>query len=374
MNHVNICYFAHDLNDAAVKRRAAMLMDTGSDVHLVGFVRENSEPVSFASCTVLGRTHNARFIHRSARVLVSAARMLVRNVLPTHTQLVLARNIEMLFLAHVSRLISRERFAIVYECLDIHPLMLNTGLIGRILRALERRLIQSSNAVVTSSPGFVREYFTPMHVGNVPVILVENRVYGVSTQSSSVPPISDPPWTIAMYGAIRCRKSLLLLDEVARISNGTIRVVIRGKVSRDQIPDFDTIVNSNPWLSYHGPYRYPDDLDIIYSGVHFNWTIDMLWEGQNPTWSLVNRIYEGGRSGVVPIALRSLETGRYCEKLGIGIVIDTAEAKSLLHVLSSMTPSVYADLRRQCASVPSKQWTMDTQSARDLVSQLQELS
>ena len=177
-----------------------------------------------------------------------------------------------------------------------------------------------------------------------------------------------------MYGAIRCRKSLLLLDEVARISNGTIRVVIRGKVSRDQIPDFDTIVNSNPWLSYHGPYRYPDDLDIIYSGVHFNWTIDMLWEGQNPTWSLVNRIYEGGRSGVVPIALRSLETGRYCEKLGIGIVIDTAEAKSLLHVLSSMTPSVYADLRRQCASVPSKQWTMDTQSARDLVSQLQELS
>lgn len=374
MKGLNIHLFVHDVNDAAVHRRAAMLAASGANVTTLGFVRGevHRKPVG-TTTVVLGRTHNARFLHRIGAVLRQLLTIGRKSTSANEADLIIARNLEMLLLGVVAARRTGRQTPVVYECLDIHRLMLGGGIIARLLRALERRLAASCVGIITSSPAYVEHYFHSTARINLPVVLIENRVFGLAPLSASRPPADAPPWVIAWNGAIRCAKSLAILNEVTMRGEGSIRVVIRGRVSYDQIPDFDLVVAANPWIDFRGAYRYPDDLDAIYDQVHFNWTIDMFWEGQNSTWALANRIYEGGRAGVVPMAQRSVETGHFYERLGIGILLDELTALSVERAILSMATEDYAAMRRDAAAVAKGVWTMGEAECRQLSSELQAL-
>ncbi len=63
---MQILYLVHDIADAAVSRRIAMLQDGGATVSLTGFRRTEKVPETINSATVtdLGRTYNAGFKQR----------------------------------------------------------------------------------------------------------------------------------------------------------------------------------------------------------------------------------------------------------------------------------------------------------------------
>lgn len=374
MNSLNIQLFVHDLTDAAVKRRVEMLTLAGADVSVAGFVRDPDRLPSFPKMVVLGTTHNARFIHRIGAVVVQAFRLLRGHGLPPAAGVIIARNLEMLLLAHIVRLRSPVDTSVVYECLDIHRLMLGKGLLSSLLRRLERALLERSAGLITSSPAYINEYFHPIAKVSPEVILIENRVFGLPVISSPLSELQGPPWTIVWNGAIRCAKSLTILHRAAAIANGRIRVVINGKVSYDQIPDFDAIVESSAWIEFRGAYRYPEDLESIYLGVHFNWTIDMFWEGQNSTWALANRIYEGGRAGIVPIAQASVETGRFYQRLGIGLLFDDLSPEAIATRLSSLEQPAYHQLRNDCLSIDPETWTLTTEGAQKILNSIRSVA
>lgn len=373
MARLNILFFAHDLSDAAVKRRVEMLTASEADVRVVGFVRDARHVPNFPSARVLGTTHNARFLHRIGAVVLQILLAPFRRNPQSRVDVIIARNLEMLFLAIVSARLDARNVPIVYECLDIHRLMLGTGSVARVLRRTERFLTRYCAAIITSSPAYVDRYFRETARIDLPVIMIENRVFGLPPTTSAHPPLPGPPWVIAWNGAIRCFKSLAILDELTRRAEGGVRVVIHGRVSYDQISSFDETVASNPWIEFRGAYRYPEDLDAIYSGAHFNWTIDMFWEGQNSTWALANRIYEGGRSGVVPIAQRLVETGRYYERLGIGLLFDDLSPEHILSVLMALNADDYTAMQARAETIPKNVWTMDQDECRKLGNQLKSL-
>ncbi|MBU3698576.1 MAG: glycosyltransferase family 4 protein [Candidatus Kapabacteria bacterium] len=371
---MNIRFFAHDIADAAVMRRVAMLHRAGAAVSVVGFTRGQNQPSEAASVKILGQTRNARFVHRIWAVLFQSLKMMLGPSATDHANVVIARNLEMLMLAVMERLTKRGRVPIIYECLDIHRLMLGKGPASAALRSLERWLLSFCSAIITSSPAYEKCYFRPIARTSLPVILIENTVFGLPSECSAKPPATSPPWIIAWNGAVRCAKSLKILNELTLSANGIVRLLINGRVSYDQIPDFHMIVDANPWIEFRGPYRYPEGLDSVYDGVHFNWTIDMFWEGQNSTWALANRIYEGGRAGVVPIAQRSVETGAYYERLGIGLLLDELTAQALWDRLSTMTANEYAQMHAECAAIPGDTWTMTQESAEKILDRLCQLS
>lgn len=370
MNSVNIRYFVHDLSDAAVKRRVEMLTDAGSDVAVIGFVRDIHTVPKFSSATVLAKTHDARFIHRIATVLVQSAKLLFRRQLLDGADLIIARNLEMLLLARVAQVVAKRNIPLVYECLDVHRLMLGKSLAPQLLRALERWLTRSCAGLITSSPAYVEKYFQPIARVTLPIVLIENKVFGVQATTQCKPPAAAPPWIIAWNGAIRCSKSLRILDELTTLAQGSVHVIIRGRVSYDQIPDFDGIVQRSPWINYEGPYTYPEGLDEVYDGVHFSWTIDMFLEGQNSTWALANRIYEGGRAGVVPIAQRAVETGRFYDRLGIGLVLDDISAAGVYSAIRDLTLAEYQGLKDRCTAIPSENWTITEAESKRILNEL----
>ncbi|MBU3678660.1 MAG: glycosyl transferase family 1 [Candidatus Kapabacteria bacterium] len=353
-----------------MKRRVEMFTDAGADVALVGFVRDRRFVPEFSSATVLAQTHNARFLHRMLTVLAQSMKLLVRRDTVFEADMIIARNLEMLVLARVVQMRAGRQIPLIYECLDVHRLMLGTGLAPRLLRALERRLSRSCAGLITSSSAYVNSYFQTIAKITLPVILIENKVFGVPTTTRCQPPAEAPPWIIAWNGAIRCAKSLRILDELTSSANGSIRVVIRGRVSHDQIPDFDEIVGRSAWIAYKGPYQYPEGLDEIYDGVHFSWTIDFFLEGQNSALALANRIYESGRAGVVPIAQRTVETGRYYDALGIGIVLNDVSPERIHAALKDLTAADYIVLRDRCKALPPQTWTITRDESRRVLAQL----
>ena len=131
-NAVKIAYFVHDVNDAAVARRVAMLQASGGEPVLIGFRRRDdiTEQVGGAPVVDLGKTRDAQMSQRALAVLwalVAPGKILAASA---GAEVVIGRNLESLALAARVRR-AAPKAALVYECLDIHRLMLRQDGIGR---------------------------------------------------------------------------------------------------------------------------------------------------------------------------------------------------------------------------------------------------
>jgi succinoglycan biosynthesis protein ExoL len=372
---VKITYFAHDLSDPAVKRRVRMLTAGGAEVRLIGF-RRSQEPPAFVEqlrATDLGFTADGRLVRRALSISRALATLRRHADHIRGADVVLARNLEMLVLASRARKLYAPAATLVYECLDIHRTLLSTGVGGRLLRSFQSRLWQEVDLLVTSSPGFIRNYFTP-HRFPAPIRLVENKVALLDSDEQAavniVRPPPGPPWRIGWFGAIRCRKSLEILGALANGGGGAIEIVLRGRPSGAVFPTFSAEIANLPHVRFAGPYRNPGDLPTIYSEVHFAWAVDYYESGQNSTWLLPNRIYEAGLCGAVPIALRGVETGRWLLQRGVGIVFDEPLERQLVTFFQRLDPLGYAQLANGILALPRRDLIADQNDCRLFVDAL----
>ena len=375
---VKIAYFVHDLADPAVAKRVRMLRAGGAEVALFGFRRSEALPAieGLETLVDLGRTHDAQFGQRMAKLAAQAPRAAGWGAILRRADVVMARNLEMLLLASLARALHRPSAGLVYECLDVHRLMLSDGLPGRLLRGLERGLMRRADRLIVSSPAFLTAYFEPRQgLGGklrVPVELVENKLFEPRPPGPTEPPPrpAGPPWRIGWYGAIRCRRSLDMLTELASRRPDLVQVSIRGKPSYTEFADFDGQVAETPGVSFGGPYTAAD-LERLYADVHFSWAVDYFEAGANSNWLLPNRIYEGGRYGAVPLALREVETGRWLARRGLGVLMQDP-ASELEPFLESLDPARFGALEAASRAAPVEAFVADLEDCVGLVAALAE--
>jgi hypothetical protein len=368
---VKLAYFVHDLADPAVARRVRMLTAGGADPVLLGFRRTETAPEAVAGVPAvdLGRTYDARLGHRAKATALAALGAGRWRALLGGCEVVMARTLEMLAVAEAARIACGLSADLVYECLDIHRLMLGEGAKSRAMRAVERALMRRARLLIVSSPAFLENYFTPLQgVGRalpIQTLLVENRVLELEAAPPRRPPRAPgPPWRIGWMGAIRCARSLDILTRLAAKRPDLVEVRIHGRPAYTEFADFDAQVAAAPNVSFEGPYAAAD-LPRIYGDVHFSWAIDFMEEGLNSAWLLPNRIYESGRYGAVPIALAGVETGRWLARRGFGVQLsDPADLEGVLDVL---TPEAYAGLRAQLDGAPRTTFSADADDCRALV-------
>jgi succinoglycan biosynthesis protein ExoL len=361
-----IAYLVHDLGDAAVARRAEGLQTGGARVWLAGFYRRAAPAnVAGARAMPLGRSHDARLAQRALLVLRTLLAPRRLKPLVRGADIVIARNIEMLAIA---AMIARRGQKVVYECLDIHRAMLGRGPGSRVLRWIERRLLARTSRVIVSSPAFERYYFRGVQGFDGPVELVENKVGTLPETTDMQPQPQAGPWTIGWFGMLRCRRSLAILGRLAARSNGRVRVLVAGLPSPDVFPDLQAEIDRLSHVEYAGPYR-PHDLPRLYASVHFAWCIDYFEEGLNSAWLLPNRLYESLAHGAVPVALEGVETGRWLEEAGVGVLLPEGEA--IGKVLSALSDDEYAALAEAARAVPQERIAFSPDDHHRLVRQLE---
>ncbi|MBU6474404.1 MAG: glycosyl transferase family 1 [Alphaproteobacteria bacterium] len=375
MRKPKIIYLAHDLADAAVHKRVAMLRDGGAILSVAGF-RRTPQPVRDVAGHVpvdLGRTYDGRFVRRIAATLRYIL-LPLRNAAFAEADVIVARNLEMLAIGARHAAIFPAT-TLVYESLDIHRLLFDKGPTGRLLRRIEELLVKKATALITSSPGFIAAHFS-RHA--TPVRLIENKVYDpqgkIPAQNAWPKRPAGPPWKIGWFGVIRCRKSLMILSDLARRSNGAVEIVIRGRPALDQIPDFQDVVSRTRGMHFTGAYRYPEDLPALYRSIHFSWAVDFYEEDGNSSLLLPNRLYEGGLFDAVPVALKSVFTGVFLDQIGAGVTLEDPLRLSLPRFFDTLTADRYRALEERATQTPRAQWRHDEDDCRSLVGYLASLS
>ncbi|RUV68468.1 glycosyl transferase family 1, partial [Mesorhizobium sp. M5C.F.Ca.IN.020.14.1.1] len=176
---LHVLYLVHDVSDPAVRRRIIMLKAGGAQVTLAGFRRiaspvadvEGLRPID------LGATRDGRFAQRLAAVTKAAVSIGSKLGSMPRPDLIIARNLEMLALARRARSAFQATVPIVYECLDIHRLVLRDDFLGKAMRGAERYLARDVMLLVTSSPAFIANYFKPFGQIAAPVELLENKYF-----------------------------------------------------------------------------------------------------------------------------------------------------------------------------------------------------
>jgi succinoglycan biosynthesis protein ExoL len=333
-----------------------MLLAGGAAVTAIGFQR-SSEPAAAAIEGIvsvdLGRTADGMLLKRGLSVAGTLARL---GDVAEHVRganVILARNLEMLALATRARKLHAPTAAVVYECLDIHRMLLSKRLEGRLLRSFETRLWREVKLLLTSSQAFVHNYFVPRGFRS-PIRVVENKVLMLDKlhEPDRKKPLSGPPWRIGWFGIIRCRRSLEILCALARGAAGKIEIIIRGRPTKVVFHDLDELIARVPHVHFAGPYHSPADLPAIYGDVHFSWAIDYYEVGQNSTWLLPNRIYEGSLYGTVPIALSGIETGRWLAKRGAGVILDEPVEQQLVDFFRYLDNKTYSKLADKVEALP----------------------
>jgi len=374
---LKIAYLVHDLLDPAVHRRVRMLKIGGAGLVVIGFRRSTAAPKSIEGCETidLGETRDGALLARIGSIASVMRRLQTFEGPLRDCQVVLARNLEMLYLAVNARRRYASGAALIFECLDIHRLLLGKGLPSRLLRSLEARLMQDVNLVLTSSPRFVTEYFAPRHV-SPPIQIVENKVLivdqGATVRSGQMQRIAGPPWRLGWFGMIRCRRSFEILSSVARDAGGALEVKIAGRPSPKEFPDFEALVARSPHVTFTGPYR-SDDLPALYGDVHFSWAVDFFEQGLNSSWLLPNRVYESTLFGAVPIAVDGVETARWLNDRGVGVRLDGDPSAALRGVLQRLTASEYRDMADAVRNIPSPDLVDTGDSCNRLVRTFQSL-
>lgn len=377
---LHVLYLVHDVSDPAVRRRIIMLKAGGAQVTLAGFRRiaspvadvEGLRPID------LGATRDGRFAQRLAAVTKAAVSIGSKLGSMPRPDLVIARNLEMLALARRARSAFQATVPIVYECLDIHRLVLRDDFLGKAMRGAERYLARDVMLLVTSSPAFIANYFKPFGQIAAPVELLENKYFEPAAVALDDRMVADdpvaPPWRIGWFGALRCRRSLELLAEFSRRLDGRFEIILRGRPALSEFPDFHGFVEAEPRLSFGGPYRNPEDMATIYREVHFSWAIDFFEQGLNSEWLLPNRLYEGCRFGAVPISMANTETGRFLDRQGIGVLLPQATPEALEAALGDMDEHRFGKLRARVLARNPRTWSHDRSDCRALVEKLRGLT
>jgi len=143
-----------------------------------------------------------------------------------------------------------------------------------------------------------------------------------------------------------------MLCSLARGAAGKVEIIIRGRPTKVVFDDFDELIARFPHVHFAGPYHSPADLPAIYGDVHFTWAIDYYEAGQNSTWLLPNRIYEGSLYGTVSIALAGIETGRWLAKRGAGVILDEPVEQQLIDFFRYLDNKTYSKLAGQVEALP----------------------
>lgn len=360
---LKLLVFGADAAEAAQIRRMRSYRDCGFEV--VGFMmrRANMNPdlEPFWDNVHLYNTENESPTRRIAAVAGSIAKLRRHRDKLAGADVIVARNLDMLTIAVAAQSMIRPRPPVIYECLDIHGLMTDRGIKGRLVRAAERRLLARCAALIVSSPAFVTAYFGPVQGWTGPVALVENKLWiepGGPVRPAAGPVGAIPaawsaekPMVLGWVGTLRCAQSLALLAAAADQLGPRLKVALHGTVHHHAVPDFDAVLAARPNMTWHGPYEYPDGLSDIYRSCDLVWAQDLWQWGTNSTWLLPNRIYEASYFGCPSLAVAGSETGRQVEG-GLGWAIPAPTPDALVACLAALSPGEVAARRRALLARP----------------------
>jgi succinoglycan biosynthesis protein ExoL len=346
-----LVYFGSEVRDASTVKRVQQFIDHGFSVTVFGFhrTRYNNDYRPPWPHVTLGTTIDGRYGHRLL-ALLSAIPILFEHRRRFARQAVFyARNIDQLLLALLARLLGGSRAPVVYEVLDIPPILMRKGFAASLLRWIERRCLGRVRLLALSSPAFHRNYYAAVQRHGGPWFLVENKLHPsiarISRPAARRPVCGGRPWVIGYFGLIRGEDTFALMARLAERLQGRVEFVFRGALTTVDTTRFRETLKRLPNMTFGGPYQPHSDLATLYREVDFAWALDLEHTDHNSRWLMPCRFYESGYFGVPCLAVRDFQVGSVVDQHGIGFTFEQPLEEQLVRFLETLT---VADYERIC--------------------------
>jgi succinoglycan biosynthesis protein ExoL len=353
-----LVYFGSEVRDASTVKRVQQFIDHGYAVTVFGFhrTRYNNDYQPPWPHVTLGTTIDGRYGHRLLALLSAIPTLLAHRRRFTRASAFYARNIDQLLLALLSRLLGGSRAPIVYEVLDIPPILMRKGFAASLLRWVERRCLERVRLLALSSPAFHRNYYAAVQRYRGLWVLVENKLHPsiarIARPGRRAPVRGGRPWVIGYFGLIRGEDTFALMARLAERLQGKVQFVFRGALTTVDPGGFYATLKRLPNITFGGPYQPHRDLETLYRGVDFAWALDLEHTDHNSRWLMPCRFYESGYFGVPCLAVRDFQVGSVLEQHGIGFTFEQPLEDQLARFFETVTVADYDRICGALAEMP----------------------
>lgn len=300
-------------------RRAADLIRRGYKVHVYGLGRGVYEENTFPDDVVLqrmGRLDSGRYLRRAWTLLraMHSIRKAEAQLPPPALCYAFGPDSALLGLASKAR-----DTPLVYEIGDLR-LLEARGIQMRGAQTLERQIVKRAAVVILTSPSF-EDYYERLHPGSgSKVVVAENRLpFIFGRMSRPQARAFARPLRIAFVGLLRYPRTLLPVIDAVAARAGEFEMHVFGDGPLREVIEQRAVRHSN--VTYHGPFRNPDDLADIYSRIDLNYVIYDNADA-NVRLAIPNKLYESAFFGVPLVVAARTNLAVRVNSLRIGFEVE----------------------------------------------------
>ncbi|NHZ86002.1 MAG: hypothetical protein GWP19_08985 [Planctomycetia bacterium] len=324
-----------------------------------------NQTVEYENHYNLGKIPQNNYIRRFVKIFFDIPRL--SKILSNNPKIdvVYAWNFDIALLFVLTKLFSKRRYKFIYEVADVKPILLSKSVVGIFLRKFEQFILNHTDYLCVTSENFISNYFDKYYEYDAKTYILENKVYPkidiklINNKLNNIP--TGSKWRIGLVGIFRCNTSLQLLLELAKTLPEKIEIILAGKPEEHVNESFKELTRLNDTLVI-GEYRYPNDLQNIYSKIDIIWSADFSEPTVNSKWLLPNRIYEAGLFTVPQLCFSENKAiSNYIKSLNIGWILEEVNIKSLMDFFSSLTNEQYHQMKLNYSNLPSDLFSGDEQ-------------
>jgi len=358
--HLLTLFFVID--GSHTKKRILAFKKNVDNLTIVSYYREKN--IEYDNHHNLGKSPQKQYLRRFIKIIFDVPRLLGILRKNPDVQVVYAWNFDIALLFRLARLFSRRKYTFIYEVADIKPILLSDSIIGKSLRRLEQFVLNKTDYLCVTSRDYIENYFDKFYDYKGKTHLLENKVFPpIDTIISDEIDHSNRnrKWRIGLVGLIRCNVSLNLLYDIATELPDQVEIVLAGKPEDFALDAFNKLAGLEN-TKYFGEYKYPGDLQNVYSNIDIIWSADFSDLSVNSKWLLPNRIYEAGLFSVPQLCFsENVAICRYIESLDIGWILKDASKEILKKFIIDLTRSNFDKIKQNYKNLPSNQFSGDDQ-------------
>ena len=323
----------------------------GADARVLAFERPTSvRQTDVGPYERLGTIEHGHYGQRVVRLLAALPRV---RAAARESDAVYCFGLDLLLLARLACLGLTAPPQIVYEVGDIRPTFVGDGPVAWIARAIERWGLRRVARLVVTSSAYARSYFLPLQrLGDTPHQVIENKVDPEVLPETPRPPADawDGTIRIVYYGWMCCADSWTTLKRIAERGGDRVRVEMHGVLFAD-LAGIEPEIESIPNITYHGPFRNPDDMPKLFANVDLAWIAhhDLL---ANVLWARATRFFSAGHFFVPMIAQQGTEDGAVVAARDFGPVVDLADPEAAADRVLAISGDEMARWRKAVADAP----------------------
>lgn len=342
-------------------KRISMLQESGFQVQIVAFERDyHKGRVPSEEIIKLGRIENKNYVKRIWKI-IKAIPILRREI--KKNDIVYASGQDMAFMALIAGVGYHK--PIILEVGDIVDLQLSKNLIGKVIRRLEKGVVNQYRLIVGISSGFFDGYYYGRLNVKTPSLVIENKL-----EQGSIPvytpsiytPLKEGPLRIGYFGLLRDEWSFNVLKKLAHDYPNEYVIYYAGMLVNP--PDLDKQVEDALNMHYIGQYKSPSDLPHIYDKVDMVWACytKILENDWNLKWGRPNRFFESCFFKKPVFAREGAHFATDVARFEIGKVIKGYDLSEVVNEIREITEADLKIWKQNLNDLPQDFYTYSSES------------